>query len=70
MTVPKKDLVAWCEEHARLLPGRRDEPRDGPLRLYPFQQAILDAMSEPGVKLVVHRPRRDADLPAAGTFHG
>ncbi len=64
MTEPKKDVVAWVEENARLLPGRRDDPREVPFHLYPFQQAILDAMSEPGVKLVVRRPGRDADLPA------
>jgi hypothetical protein len=68
MAEPEKDVVAWIEENARLLPGRRDEPRDGPLRLYPFQQAILDAVAEPGVKLVVRRPGADADLPAVGSF--
>ncbi|MDE4912284.1 hypothetical protein PQI07_16505 [Methylobacterium sp. 092160098-2] len=70
MVVPQDDVIAWIDENARLLPGRRDEPRNGPLRLYPFQQAILNAMSEPDVKLVVRRPGRDADLPAVGTFHG
>lgn len=58
---PKPDIVSWVEENLTLRSpdGRKVSPR-----LDPVQRAILDAISDPKVRVVHRKPGRDADLPA------
>src|SRR5438477_12713353 len=47
---PRLALSAWLEEHVRLPEGTTALP--GPLRLYPYQRGIADAITDPSVERV------------------
>lgn len=66
MADAKPDIVAWVEKHRSQ--GAPTEARV-PLRLYGYQRAMLQAMSDPDVKVVFRKPGRDANLPQVGSFH-
>ena len=66
MTAAKPNVVAWLEKHrSQATPSEAKVS----LRLFGYQRAILQAMSDPDVKVVYRKPGRDADLPAVGSFH-
>ncbi|KQP94128.1 hypothetical protein ASF60_13570 [Methylobacterium sp. Leaf113] len=67
MADAKPDIITWLEKH---YPQATSPEARAPLRLYGYQRAIVRAMSDPGVRVVILRPTRDADLPAVGSFHG
>ena len=50
---PRIPLSNWIEEHLRLPEGLAAKP--GPVRLWPFQRGIADAISDPHIERVTVR---------------
>ena len=53
------DILAWAEANLKR-PGAGFEP--GPLRLTALQRRMVEAMEEPGVRVILHKYRHRRSL--------